>query len=344
MNYEPIDGIAVAALTPFYLETPKQEQRLVVEQPAPTKKRGRPSKTQKLQSGGSLEQTSSKIHLDKNAYESHLMRLYGAGVNTFILFGTTGEGKFVRLQEVQAGLQVAQDLHNKLKESERPIRFIGGIVRECGADILDMLALYSQTRCIDSILIAPKIGLTKPAEKKTSQGQIADFYKSMKDRTSKPILGYNIPQVTNVTITPQALIELAQEGYIVGIKDSAPQLTLLESAISQEIQYLQGNDRLQVEAYDELHKLGTKFPLAAISGASNVLHYLTQEQHILAANSDGKLVEANNLQSRLNESFAPLSQSPNYGAEAPILKGLVKKQDDSQFPLCVSPSLKMYDL
>ena len=54
-------------------------------------------------------------------------------------------------------------------------------------------------------------------------------YKEIANSTNLPILLYNIPSRTGVSLTEETILELAEVKNIVGIKDSSGDLSLLKS-------------------------------------------------------------------------------------------------------------------
>jgi dihydrodipicolinate synthase/N-acetylneuraminate lyase len=345
MDFTPLSGISVAILTPFKkLEVDSINTKSSQSSPATSsiKPKGRPKKnTNPLPRAYNYP---SLLEVDKSAYENHINYLYDLGVNTFVLFGTTGEGRFVNLEHIKAGLDVASHVYKKYIHTQKPVRFIGGIVRDSGSDILHQMAQYTTSSCIDSILLAPRVNLTNQQNaEKDSDTQIVDFYRQMRSRTHKPLIAYNIPQVTNVTITPDALEMIARQEYIVGIKDSAPIISLVDMAQKYGVQFIQGNDRLQAQVWNKERNLGITTH-AAISGASNIPIYLVKELHILQAIQAQMPDRALLLERELNNDFSLLSCASHYGAESPVLKHLLREYSPQKnFPLLVCDPLKVYD-
>ena len=67
----------------------------------------------------------------------------------------------------------------------------------------------------DGVLVAP------PFYYPTDQAGVAAFYRAVAERSSVPVLVYNIPQFTKVSVDPATVALLAREGAIRGIKDSS---------------------------------------------------------------------------------------------------------------------------
>src|SRR5258708_10160377 len=51
--------------------------------------------------------------------------------------------------------------------------------------------------------------------------QLGDYYRAIADGSPIPVLVYNIPKYTHVSVPPDLLVELARHERIVGVKDSS---------------------------------------------------------------------------------------------------------------------------
>jgi 4-hydroxy-tetrahydrodipicolinate synthase len=67
----------------------------------------------------------------------------------------------------------------------------------------------------DAVLVAP------PFYYPTDQAGVLAFYRAVAERSTLPVLVYNIPQFTKVAVDPATIATLASEGAIKGIKDSS---------------------------------------------------------------------------------------------------------------------------
>ena len=67
----------------------------------------------------------------------------------------------------------------------------------------------------DAVLVAP------PFYYPTDQAGVAAFYRAVAERSTLPVLVYNIPQFTKVSVEAATIALLAREGAIKGIKDSS---------------------------------------------------------------------------------------------------------------------------
>lgn len=63
--------------------------------------------------------------------------------------------------------------------------------------------------------------VTPPHYYTTAPSAIEGFYRSLAERSPIPLLVYNIPQFTKISVAPSTVASLARDGAIVGIKDSS---------------------------------------------------------------------------------------------------------------------------
>ncbi len=62
---------------------------------------------------------------------------------------------------------------------------------------------------------------TVPFYYPTNQAGIENFYRRLAERSPLPLLIYNIPQFTKLSVPPQTVASLARDGMVRGIKDSS---------------------------------------------------------------------------------------------------------------------------
>lgn len=63
--------------------------------------------------------------------------------------------------------------------------------------------------------------VTAPHYYNTTQPAIEDFYRTLAATSPLPLLVYNIPQFTKVSVAPSVVARLARDGAVAGIKDSS---------------------------------------------------------------------------------------------------------------------------
>ena len=139
-----------------------------------------------------------------------LVRHYAAGpVDGFILAATSGEGMSLRTDELERLVTVTR---SELSGSGRHLPILLGLSGASTAKLLDALD-ETATWPIDGYLIA------SPYYIRPSQRGLLQHFTALADHASWPIVLYNIPYRTGVSLTNETLLELALHPNIVGMKD-----------------------------------------------------------------------------------------------------------------------------
>jgi len=139
-----------------------------------------------------------------------LVRHYAAGpVDGFILAATSGEGMSLRADELERLVTVTR---SELSGSGRHLPILLGLSGASTAKMLDALD-ETATWPIDGYLIA------SPYYIRPSQRGLLQHFTALADHASWPIVLYNIPYRTGVSLTNETLLQLAVHPNIVGMKD-----------------------------------------------------------------------------------------------------------------------------
>jgi 4-hydroxy-tetrahydrodipicolinate synthase len=157
-----------------------------------------------------------------------------AGVNGVVACGSTGEAATLSDAEYVEVVRFARE------RTRGKVPCVAGISVSATARAVDMARVVSELGC-DGILVA-----TPPYNKPSQQGIIAHF-RAVKAATMLPLIGYNIPGRSGVTISPSTLGALSRENLIVGIKESSGSVDALAdtmTAIRPECQVVSGDDSL----------------------------------------------------------------------------------------------------
>ena len=139
-----------------------------------------------------------------------LVRHYAAGpVDGFILAATSGEGMSLRTDELERLVTVTR---SELSASGRRLPILLGLSGASTAKLLDAL---DETAAwpIDGYLIA------SPYYIRPSQRGLVQHFTALADHAAWPIVLYNIPYRTGVSLTNETLLQLALHPNIVGMKD-----------------------------------------------------------------------------------------------------------------------------
>ena len=124
--------------------------------------------------------------------------------------------------------------------------------------------------------------LVTPYYNKTSQAGLLRHYTYLADRAEKPILLYDVPSRTGMSIAPETLAELSRHPRIVGLKAASADLDAISHAIRicpADFSFYSGNDSLTLP----LMALGAK---GVISVCANLIPEAMSELTRLCLSGD----------------------------------------------------------
>jgi len=182
------------------------------------------------------------------------------GIDALVICGTTGEKSTLRYDEHVEVIRIASEICNKRVP----------IIAGTGSND----TVYSVELCED----AEKAGadaflMVTPYYNKSSQRGLIAHYNYIADRVNKPIILYNVPSRTGVSINPQTYKELSKHPNIVATKEANGDL----SSVAQT-KYLCGDD---LEIYsgndDQIVPIMSLGGIGVISVLSNILPKETHE-------------------------------------------------------------------
>ena len=130
------------------------------------------------------------------------------GVHGIWASGSTGE--FASLQDSER----ARSIDAVVDQVAGRVPVIGNIT---GASTALSVAMADAVResGLDGIAATP------PYYYPSSQGELLDHYRHIRDRVGLPLWVYNIPQMVKTAVAPETIATLASEGAVVGVKDSS---------------------------------------------------------------------------------------------------------------------------
>lgn len=140
--------------------------------------------------------------------KDHLAFLSEGGVDGVLVLGTTGEFPSFSIAERK------QILESNVRHKGR-LYVIAGIGTTNLAETLDLLA-HAQGVGADSVLVVPPFYYKSPS----LQG-LTSYYARILEAARIPVLLYNIPQMSGVTISHELIVQLSVYDHLYGIKDSS---------------------------------------------------------------------------------------------------------------------------
>jgi 4-hydroxy-2-oxoglutarate aldolase len=143
-------------------------------------------------------------------FKDNVERLLAAGLDGILVAGSTGEAALLDPAEQDtlvrwARAVIPQDrwlLVGTGAESTRQAIALTRAAAAAGAD---------------AVLVRPP-GYFSPM---FAPAQLGDYYRAIADASPIPVLVYNIPKYTHVSVPPELLVDLARHQRIVGVKDSS---------------------------------------------------------------------------------------------------------------------------
>lgn len=230
--------------------------------------------------------------VDYEAFENHIEFLIDTGVKSIIINGTTAENPTLTTEERNTLLECG------IKKVNGRVPVIAGT------------GTNNTQASIDASIKAKELGadaimLITPYYNKTSQrGLIAHFTK-IADEVALPVVLYNVPSRTNMTIDVETVLKLSENPYIVALKDATGDLEYaktLKQQLPSDFALYSGNDDNMLDYY----QLGGA---GLISVVANAIPQETQQLYDYVVND--QLEQANTLNRDITELLNHLSVDVN---------------------------------
>lgn len=230
--------------------------------------------------------------VDYEAFENHIEFLIDNGVKSIIINGTTAENPTLTTEERNTLLECG------IKKVNGRVPVIAGT------------GTNNTQASIDASINAKELGadaimLITPYYNKTSQrGLIAHFTK-IADEVALPVVLYNVPSRTNMTIDIETVLKLSENPYIVALKDATGDLEYaktLKQKLPSDFALYSGNDDNMLDYY----QLGGA---GLISVIANAIPQETQQLYDYVVND--QLEQANTLNRDITELLNHLNVDVN---------------------------------
>lgn len=242
--------------------------------------------------------------VDLPAITALVQQLAADGIKGFVVCGSTGEAaaldKTEQLQVLDATLKAAPGLPVVMGLSGYNLKETSAWVRELG------------TWPIDGLLVPP------PHYVRPSQAGLLHWFITLADASAVPLMVYDIPYRTGVTIERQTLRELAQHPRIQAIKDCGGDAAKTLALIAQ--------GKLQVLAGEDLQMFATMAQggVGAIAASAHLA--TTRFVRLVELLRAGQLAEARGLWTSLVPLVEAVFAQPNPGPVKGVLahQGLVR--------------------
>jgi 4-hydroxy-tetrahydrodipicolinate synthase len=160
-------------------------------------------------------------HYDSNGYRKNLEFLLRTGISGVVVNGSTGEASALTEEERVDNIKIASEV---ARQSRRKV--VAGIGTTTTGHAI-RLAKAAEKAGADALLALTPFSVIPRKE------GLYSYYKEISQEVSIPLLAYNLPAHTNVTITPDTVVKLVDDGVIAGIKDSSGNVAALADMVLQ---------------------------------------------------------------------------------------------------------------
>lgn len=191
--------------------------------------------------------------IDYEAFANLIELQISQGIGTLLVAGTTGEASTLTLEEH----------HDLIAFAKQQIKGRAILLAGCGANSTARSLDLTKSACdagADALLAVT------PYYNKASDRGLIRHYRVIADTATRPLMLYNVPSRTGLSMSMQHYRELAKHENIVGVKEASGDLGLLEALCAEcgdDLDVYTGNDHQTVSSI----KLGA---LGVISVYSNV--------------------------------------------------------------------------
>jgi 4-hydroxy-tetrahydrodipicolinate synthase len=218
------------------------------------------------------------------------------GVDALIVLGTTGESPVINDEERKKIITTVQE------EVNRKIPIIVGTGTNNTEHVV-VLNKMAEDLSVDGLLIV------NPYYNKGTQKSITEHYRYISERTTLPIILYNVPSRTCMNILPETAIKIFEEcKNVIGIKEASGNISQIAELIASKpssFLVFSGND-------------DQTFPIIALGGSGVVSVFSNPYPNLMKKLTDAllkvDLEEAKKLNNKYNDMmqklFVEASPSP----------------------------------
>ena len=170
--------------------------------------------------------------VDYSSYRELIDFQINNGTHGLVPVGTTGESPTLSHDEHKKLIEVC------IEQSNGRVPVIAGAGSNSTSEAVDFVK-HACSAGADGLLV-----VTPYYNKPTQSGLLAHYNELIK-HTSKPIIIYDIPGRSVIQMTDETMAKLAQDQFIVGVKDATAELTRptrLQNVISDDFIQLSGED------------------------------------------------------------------------------------------------------
>jgi len=219
-----------------------------------------------------------KDKVDEKALERLVQHQIKAGIDALVPVGTTGESPTLSYKEHEKVIEIV------IEQTDKRIPVIAGTGSN-STDEAIMLTRFAKKAGADGAL------LVTPYYNKPTQEGLFRHYEKIAKSTDLPLVLYNVPGRTSVSLAPETIARLSKIPTIVAVKEASGNMDQTSHILSLcDITVLSGDDSLTLP----LMSIGAK---GVISVVSNVVPETVSD--MVKAFFQGQLDKARMLHNRL---------------------------------------------
>jgi 4-hydroxy-tetrahydrodipicolinate synthase len=186
--------------------------------------------------------------IDHDAYAELVDRQIEGGIDGLVPCGTTGEAATMSKDDMLSVIRTCADAA------------AGRVPVVAGTGSNDTRETIETTRAVSEISGVDAALVVTPYYNKPDQEGMYRHFKEVADNGGLPVVLYNVPSRTGVSLTAETVARLAKHDNIVGIKEASADMTLV-TRIADD-----AGDNLQLMSGDDF----TTYPLVSIGGTGCV--------------------------------------------------------------------------
>lgn len=227
-----------------------------------------------------------QLRVDYKALEKLIEHLLATGTDTLLVAGTTGESPTLSDEEKLQLFKACKDIAGS------KAKIMAGTGSNSTLHSIE-LSKKAEKIGVDSLL------LVSPYYNKPTQEGLYQHFKSIAQAVEIPVVLYNVPGRTAVTIEPETLARLSQINNVVAVKEAGGNLdkTSKTRVLAPNLTILSGDDSLTLP----MLALGAK---GVISVASHIVGSDIQE--MITSFEKGNTKKAENIHLKLFDLFKKL--------------------------------------
>ncbi len=224
-----------------------------------------------------------------------------------LLMGTTGEGNSVSQTDGRLFVETA------VKAADKRITIYAGLTGNCFSEQIEQAEAYT-------VLGADVIVATLPTYYALTEAQMYNYYKTLADKITGPLMLYNILATTHMSIPVSVISRLADHPNIVGLKDSERDLERMAQCIEvtkthPDFAYFCGWAAQSAHSLE----LGGN---GIVPSTGNYVPEMFQQLYEAAVN--GEMAKANRLQEETNEIAKIYQKDRTLGQSLTALKVMMQ--------------------